>query len=201
MFNKNNIDRIQNTIAEMIHEKIIPENGIFSINEEMLAEYIKIYGMLGEISNQRFSRNYARKLAGLKLLKVNLERGGNITSCKEGLVYLIGNPAWPEYLKIGMTMDLDKRLISYQTYDPRQLYTVKGYEFVLNRRSTESTLLEKFKIHAAEGEWIKFSDSDKIIKALREDQKIPNQNYLGYTRLSNIMLVKGKKQFHMGGKH
>ena len=41
---------------------------------------------------------------------------------KEGYVYAITNPAWPEWIKIGKAMDSDDRLDRFQTGDPMREY-------------------------------------------------------------------------------
>jgi len=43
---------------------------------------------------------------------------------EEGYVYIIQNPAWPDWKKIGMTDDLDKRLKQYQTSAPMRDYEI-----------------------------------------------------------------------------
>lgn len=166
--------RIKQALDTLMYRKIIPESGLFDITEKMLSEYIKVYGSLDTSPNnkRKYNKNYARKMAGLWLLKLNLDRGGNTKSSKEGLVYVISNPAWPEHVKIGMTVDLNKRLASYQMYDPLQQYSVKNYEFVLDRRNTEKSILNRFGIHLESGEWIKLDNSTKIIDAIRFENNI-----------------------------
>jgi len=43
-------------------------------------------------------------------------------SVKEGEVYIIVNNAWPEWVKIGMAVDSEDRLKSYQTSSPFRDY-------------------------------------------------------------------------------
>jgi hypothetical protein len=164
-------ERIKATVDELLRNGIIPDNGLFEITESMLDKYIEAYGKSGKTTNKKFVRSYARKLAGLELLRMNLVRGGTTSSVKKGMVYLISNPAWPQHLKIGVTTDVAKRLAAYQVYDPFQAYSVKNYEFVLDRRKTE-TILKRFGIHLESGEWIKVADSLKVINALRVENNI-----------------------------
>jgi hypothetical protein len=57
---------------------------------------------------------------------------------KEGYVYLMTNPAWPEWVKVGMAVDSEDRIKSYQTSSPFRDYTlVYSYE-VDDRRAAES---------------------------------------------------------------
>ena len=57
---------------------------------------------------------------------------------KEGYVYVMSNPAWPEWVKVGMAVDSEDRLKSYQTSSPFRDYTlVYSYE-VDDRRAAEA---------------------------------------------------------------
>jgi hypothetical protein len=99
--------RIKHTVDSMIKSNVIPVEGLFDITEFMLSSYVELYGCIhnGELVRKR-EIEFARKLAGLNLLKLKLARGGSPTTCKEGLVYLITNPAWPDHLKVGMLPQL-----------------------------------------------------------------------------------------------
>lgn len=44
---------------------------------------------------------------------------------KSGYLYIITNKAWPNYVKIGVTGDLNKRLQSYQTSSPLRDYILE----------------------------------------------------------------------------
>ena len=57
---------------------------------------------------------------------------------KEGYVYVMTNPAWPEWIKVGMAVDSEDRLKSYQTSSPfRDYILVYSYE-VDDRRAAEA---------------------------------------------------------------
>src|SRR5277367_2052421 len=96
-------DRIKKTVDILIEKGFVPTYQAFDITEFMLDKYIETYGSIEEGTNKKFQRNYARKLAGLELLRLKFSRGAKVKNCKEGMVYLIANPGWPDYLKIGMT--------------------------------------------------------------------------------------------------
>jgi hypothetical protein len=160
-------ERIAETVRLLSDADIVPPYTTFDITEEMLSEYIRIYGSLAPKSNGKFQYRYARKLAGLELLRLKFHRGAKPKDCKEGQIYLIGNPAWPDHIKIGMSVDSEARLDSYQTYDPFKAFYIKNYEFVLDRREAEKKLLDDFGFHLEEGEWIKHSNSLEIIRTLR----------------------------------
>lgn len=109
-------------IGTLIHEKLIPSAGIFQISENQLQVYINEYGKLCTKSpvglKTKSNTAFARKMAGLNLLKENFSRGATYKDMKSGILYMIENEIYPEHYKIGMTVDLDNRLASYQTYDP-----------------------------------------------------------------------------------
>lgn len=159
------MNKIEETIRKMIVLGFIPETAGFDITENIIQQYIKTYSDRS-ITNAKYDAMYARKLAGLNLLKLNLTRGYDT---KSGIVYMISNSTWKDKIKIGMTLDLPSRLLHYQTYDPYRRFKVNHYEFVLNRRRTEKLLLKTFKIHGDLGEWVSVDDSTKIIKAVRSN--------------------------------
>ena len=165
-------ERIKRTVELLEESGVLPPYSAFDITEHMLDEYIRVYGSLGTGENKKFQRGYARKLAGLELLRLKFSRGTKPSQCKEGMVYLIGNPAWPDHLKIGMTVDISSRLASYQTYDPYRLFKVAHYDFCLDRRGAEKRLLEGFDIHLTDGEWVKLSDGLQIIEVIRKQRFI-----------------------------
>ena len=148
----------------MIDHKLIPLNGRFDISEEQLSQYIEYYSQLHGRGNGKVDRKYARKLAGLNLLKYKFSMGEKFSTCKEGLIYFVENPSYPDHLKVGMTIDLDTRLATYQTYDPFRKFKVKHYEFVLNRRLTEDKILNSFNVDIENGEWIKKTDAIALLE-------------------------------------
>ena len=78
----------------------------------------------------------------------------NYKASKEGQVYIIRNPAFPSWCKVGMAVDAQDRLKQYQTSSPYRDYDlVKAYN-TENRRESEAqahSLLEKH--YPRRGEW------------------------------------------------
>jgi len=62
----------------------------------------------------------------------------NYTRVKEGFVYIITNPAWPDWVKIGMAVDAEDRLNGYQTSSPNRDYKLEYAVKVANRRKSET---------------------------------------------------------------
>jgi len=80
-----------------------------------------------------------------------------LDSIKEGYVYAITNPAWPEWVKIGMAVDADDRCNSYQTSSPFRDYKIEHVVVTNNRRAAEAEAHKAANKIAKEvrGEWFK----------------------------------------------
>lgn len=151
----------------------ISKVGNFDITEDLLLKMIELYNRYSNKSNYKnsLSKNnnfrLARKLAGISLIKLKLSRNIKYNECKEGLLYTIKNPSWPNHVKLGITLDINKRLQAYQTYSPYRDYNLDRYEFVLDRRKTEKLILEQYQLSLEQGEWIKLEDSLEIFNKIR----------------------------------
>jgi len=89
-----------------------------------------------------------------------------LDSIKEGYVYAITNPAWPEWVKIGMAVDADDRCNGYQTSSPFRDYKVEHVVVTSNRRAAEAEAHKSAARIAKEtrGEWFKLDiEQAKII--------------------------------------
>ena len=82
-----------------------------------------------------------------------------LDSIKEGYVYAITNPAWPEWVKIGMAIDADDRCNGYQTSSPFRDYSLEYVVVSNNRREAEAQAHKAAGKIAEEqrGEWFKLS--------------------------------------------
>jgi|TARA_B100001094_G_scaffold156246_1_gene151203 hypothetical protein len=82
-----------------------------------------------------------------------------LDSIKEGYVYAITNPAWPEWVKIGMAVDADDRCNGYQTSSPFRDYSLEHVVVSNNRRVSEAQAHKAAAKIAEEqrGEWFKIS--------------------------------------------
>lgn len=87
-------------------------------------------------------------------VKVNTLKAYN--KIKEGYVYVISNPAWQEWVKIGMAVDADDRCSGYQTSSPFRDYQVEARVYYDDRREAEHKahqLAEQ--VGERRGEWFK----------------------------------------------
>lgn len=88
---------------------------------------------------------------------------------KRGYVYLIENPAWVGWLKVGMAVDAEDRCNSYQTGSPYRDYNLLFKKFFKNKNAAESkakAILEK-KATEFNSEWFKIK-LDKAINVIEE---------------------------------
>ena len=74
-------------------------------------------------------------------------------------MYAITNPAWPEWVKIGMAVDADDRCNGYQTSSPFRDYSLEHVVVSNNRREAEAEAHTAASKIAEEqrGEWFKIS--------------------------------------------
>ena len=91
----------------------------------------------------------------------------NLSSTKEGYVYVISNPAWPDWVKVGMAIDADDRCSSYQTSSPLRDYVLHCAISSDDRRKDESKAHKRLDTVASDrrGEWFKVS-VDTAVKYL-----------------------------------
>lgn len=146
--------------AQLISDDLLPETGLFEVNDKLLDEYVYLYSTFSDSGNLKTNSNrqYAKKLAALSFLKLNERRADDrkdYNKLSTGIVYLISNPAFPGYIKVGITKNLKKRLNSYQTYDPLRRFKVEHYFVAKNAKELEKFLLDHPAVANAKGEWVK----------------------------------------------
>ena len=74
----------------------------------------------------------------------------------EGQVYVITNPHFAEWVKVGMAIDSEDRLNGYQTSSPFRDYMLFSFVDVNDRRRAESAAhAELEKLYERKGEWFK----------------------------------------------
>lgn len=119
------------------------------------------------ISNKRkrqnlFSRQY--EYTRRTLLKLKYKRNNSSAkNIREGFVYAIVNPSYPDYVKIGSAIDVYDRLNSYQTSSPFRDYELLIYFFSEDRLKTEKEIHNMFERN---GEWCKV-EREHIVNIFR----------------------------------
>ena len=93
----------------------------------------------------------------------------NYKQIKEGYVYAISNSAWPDWIKIGMAIDAEDRLSSYQTSSPMRNYRLVHSVYCEDRseseRSAHILAARKAKIpwnKTDNGEWFNITQSQAV---------------------------------------
>ena len=94
------------------------------------------------------------------------------TTSSEGEVYIITNPAWKGWIKIGMAIDANDRCNQYQTSSPMRDYKLKFKKYFDDRRTAEQTAhtLCAKKANNRKGEWFKLDI--KIAKDIINNMEI-----------------------------
>jgi hypothetical protein len=85
----------------------------------------------------------------------------------EGYIYVITNPAWKGYYKIGQTVSLSKRMGTYQTSSPLRDFSYLSTVLVKDMNKAEKELLEELKrYYEVKGEWVVASKPEHILHLL-----------------------------------
>jgi len=89
---------------------------------------------------------------------------------KDGYVYIISNPAWKGWYKVGMAVDSQDRCGSYQTSSPHRDYRLEYSKYFLNRKVAEEIAHDVISDISLDrnGEWFRVSVNKirKIIKGI-----------------------------------
>ena len=160
-------------IDVLVYEGKLPTTP-FEVTEQHVIHYMHAY--VNVLNKKSFKLDtsdyrYARKLAALSIMKHLSSVGQSLHLQPAGFVYMIENPAFPDHYKVGMTVDLENRLASYQTYDPYKKFKIVKSEFVLNRRATERMILNSFGVSIETGEWVKKPSVERIFNKIASTHK------------------------------
>ena len=92
----------------------------------------------------------------------------------EGQVYIITNPNFDGWVKVGMAIDSEDRLNGYQTSSPFRDYHLHSFWDVSNRRSAEAAAhTELEKTYERRGEWFKCTpeQATEVVSNITEEYK------------------------------
>ena len=118
-----------------------------------------------------------KKKRKIRLKKLALKSAKNAlkhyNKTKDGYVYIITNPAWADWIKIGMAVDAEDRCKSFQTSSPHRDYSLEYWGYFSNRRKAEKKVHNKVAKIATgvSAEWFKAPviDAIKIIERIMYD--------------------------------
>lgn len=160
IFNYGDIYKPATRTKRKISAKIRKER-IQNRNENYLTQQMKRFGLIAE-SNQIVISNIPKKITINERLEEmrnkikNAERNiGTNNTITEGFVYLVINPAWPNYCKVGSTQDYEVRLTEYQMYDPTANFRFQYIRYVENRLDKERDIQQQLAVKSTKrkGEW------------------------------------------------
>jgi predicted GIY-YIG superfamily endonuclease len=85
---------------------------------------------------------------------------------KEGYLYIISNPAYPGFYKIGVTEDIKSRLHVYQTSDPKRKFKVEFHIFHPDCYQAEKNIKEMMNYFALSqrNEWFECDLQTAIVR-------------------------------------
>lgn len=102
---------------------------------------------------------------------VNLTGHVQFNKLRSGHIYIISNPAWPNWFKVGSSYNAVNRRNSYQTSSPYRDYKLIKKFFSERRRSAEAYIHKALEASgfARQGEWFKADSSKQIEKIINEN--------------------------------
>jgi len=91
---------------------------------------------------------------------------------EDGYVYIIKNPAWKGWVKVGMAIDAFDRTNAFQTGSPFRDYVLVDKEYFEDRRFAEKFIHHKLQPLAKErnGEWFR-AGTNVAVRVLRDAAK------------------------------
>ena len=89
-----------------------------------------------------------------------------------GYIYIITNPAWNNWVKIGRALDIDARIGCYNTSSPYRDYKVVYYTKINNPNMMENFLYDKY--GKKNNEWFNIS-VENAIKTIEEYKQYYNE--------------------------
>jgi hypothetical protein len=112
---------------------------------------------------------------------------GTYASRKEGYVYVISNPAWEGWFKVGKAVDADDRCKSYNTSSPLRDFKLEYKIYVEDRNKSEKIAHTKALKQSKEytGEWFRISlnslkdilNSLAVIEIEYEENQLVQQSF------------------------
>lgn len=136
----------------------------YSLANDRFANQIKNIKLGGRTGPTKGSANYKTRMyhnVQASFRDINLYAIAKGIELPLGYIYIISNPAFPGYLKVGSAKDAETRLNSYQTYSPFRDYKLEYYILTADFRAVEKSLHVLLECN---GEWTR--KSRKEIKDL-----------------------------------
>jgi hypothetical protein len=105
-----------------------------------------------------------------KLLEIKEQMSHSFNEIVDGYIYVLTNPAWKGWVKVGMAIDAEDRCKQYQTSSPYRDYTLQYKKFFTKRSKAEQEVHKLLigKGNIFNGEWFQTSvkEARKAIEAI-----------------------------------
>ena len=105
-----------------------------------------------------------------KLEEIKKNMSHSFNEIVDGYIYVMSNPAWKGWYKVGMAVDSQDRCGSYQTSSPHRDYRLEYSKYFLNRKVAEEIAHDVISEISLDrnGEWFRVSVNKirKIIKGI-----------------------------------
>ena len=123
--------------------------------------------LFGNLDSKDIKRKEELKETALEISRNALRQ---YNKQKDGYVYVISNPAWKGWYKVGMAVDSQDRCGSYQTSSPHRDYRLEYSKYFLNRKVAAEIAHDVISEISLDrnGEWFRVSVNKirKIIKGI-----------------------------------
>lgn len=166
-----NIGEIEDWLNKRNLEPSLSDEFVRKVYNEVQEQKYKLHLKENVKIRQKFY-SIAYDFVRRDLLKIIYKRNNYAaTNIAAGFVYAIGNPAWPEFVKIGSAIDVPTRLSSYQTGSPNRDYFLVDYYFSHDRLMAEK---ETHGLFNRKGEWCIATTQDirKLFKIKKKENHV-----------------------------
>jgi dipeptidyl aminopeptidase/acylaminoacyl peptidase len=181
-----NIELIENWFDSNNLELTFSKDIIRRIYDDVFEDNFKINN-ISSMKRRIYMYNIQYEFIRRDILKLIYKRNNySAQGISEGFVYAIGNPSWPDYVKIGSSSDVIDRLNSYQTSSPLRDYYIIDFFFSHNKLKDETELHEMF--DDRNSEWCKTS-VDEVKRIFKRNKEI---NAVG---LTPDKIIAGKTKY------
>lgn len=130
---------------------------------------LKKEARLADIKQKENALSDQINLIEIKRITELKTKTNNRTRLTEGFVYIITNPVYDGWVKVGSALNMEERLASYQTCDPNRGYKIEFIWHFDNRKEAERLAHNALHKHRGNGEWFKLNvkKAIKIIESLK----------------------------------
>jgi hypothetical protein len=170
-------DKERIVLESLIEDGIITATGQVTVTDNILSAYSDRYNLIFGKKSASFDKGqikFFKKMAALTFMRLNESRLESISVIKNarnkhttGFLYLISNPVYPGYYKVGITKNVEGRLASYQTYDPLRRFKVEHYTYCDDIREEERRIIKQFSVDIKNGEWVKSDNALSILRTVK----------------------------------